>query len=100
MRELKTSDIFKMSKILKKINLKIDATDKTAENLGSEIILQIGENLHKVENEVNEFMANMIGCTSKEFAELPLKKTLEYFEEFKNLDGISDFFKSAGRLTK
>lgn len=100
MRELKTMDIFKMSKILKKMDIQLNAEGKTAEKLGGELILQLGENLHLVENEVNEFMANLIGCTSKEFSELPIAKAFEYFEEFKKLPGIADFFKSAGRLMK
>lgn len=100
MRELKTSDIFKMSKILKKLDMKINVENKTAEELGGEMILQLGENMHLVENEVNEFMASMVGCTSKEFSDLPILKMLEYAEEFKKMPGIADFFKSAGRLMK
>ena len=100
MRELKTADIFRMSKILKKMNIKLNAEGKTAEKLGGELILQLGENLHLVENEVNEFMGSLVGCTAIEFSELPIAKTFEYFEEFKKLPGIADFFKSAGRLTK
>jgi len=100
MRELKTSDIFKMSKILSKINIKIDVKDKTQEQVGSEMILAVGENLHLAENEVNEFMSSMIGMGANEFADLPISKTIKYFEEFKKLEGISDFFKSASRLTK
>lgn len=100
MRELKTMDVFKMSKILKKIDLTIDADDKTQEQLGAEIMLQIGENLHLVEKEVNEFLASLIGIPAKEFSELPIAKTLEYFEEFKNLDGIASFFKLAGKQIK
>lgn len=100
MRELKTSDIFKMSKILSKINIKLDVKDKTQEQVGGEMILAIGENLHLAENEVNEFMADMVGITAKEFSDLPISKTIKYFEEFKNLEGIKDFFKSAGQLMK
>lgn len=100
MRELKTMDVFKMSKILKKINLEINADGKTQEQMGAEVILQIGENLHLVEKEVNEFIADLIGITAKEFSNLPIAKTLEYFEEFKNLEGIDGFFKLAGKQNK
>jgi hypothetical protein len=101
MRELRTTDIFKMSKILSKINLKMSSIEnKTATELGGEMILQISSNLHLAENEVNEFMADMIGCSPKEFAELPLSKTIEYINEFKNSKGIIDFLKLAGQLMK
>jgi len=100
MRELKTSDIFKASKILSKINIKVDVKDKVQEQVGSEMILAIGENLHFAEKEVNEFMGDLIGISAKEFSDLPISKTIKYFEEIKKLEGISDFFKSAGRLTK
>lgn len=101
MRELKTADIFKMSRMLKKMDLKIeDAEDKGQDQIGAEIILQVGENLHLIEKEVNEFMGSLIGIPAKEFADLSIRKTLEYYEEFKELPGINDFFKLAGQLNK
>lgn len=100
MRELKTADVFKMSKILKKMDIKIDVEGKTQAQVGGELILKIGENLHLAEQEVNEFMGSLIDIPAKEFAELPLTKTFEYFEEFKNMPGIGNFFKFAGRLNK
>lgn len=100
MRELKTSDIFKMSKILKKIDVKIEVEGKTQTQVGAELIMKIGENLCLAEQEVNEFMGSLLGIPAKEFADLPLTKTFEYFEEFKNMPGLANFFKLAGQLKK
>jgi len=98
MRELKGKDIFKMSKIMKKMNLKIDATEgKTQKQAGAELILSAFENLHLAENEVNEFLADMVGMKAEEFAELPLEKTLEIIKEFKQIPGLAGFFKQANQ---
>ena len=100
MRGLKTKDVFAMSKILKKMNLKLEINGKTQEQIGGELILMIGENLHLAEKEVNEFMGDLVGMTEKEFAELPIEETLKHMNEFKSMPGIKDFFKSAGQLMK
>jgi hypothetical protein len=96
LRKLKTSDIFKMSKILKKMCLKFDVKDKTQEQVGAEIIITAFENLHLAENEVNEFFADLCKMTVKEFEELEIEETLKIINEFKQTPGINNFFKQAG----
>lgn len=98
MRELITEDVFKMSKILKKMDIKLDVEGKTQNQVGADLILKIGENLHLAEKEVNEFMASLTGMSPKDFSMLPITKTFEYFEEFKNLPGLAGFFKFAGKV--
>ena len=100
MRELKTKDVFKMSKILKKMNLKLDTEGKTQQQLGAELVLLITENLFMAEKEINDFMGDLVGVTGEEFAELPIMQTIKHFEEFKNIPGIDNFFKLAGQLNK
>lgn len=98
MRELKTSDIFKMSKILKKMGLKIDIDDKTTQTqVGALFIQRVLENIHQAEKEVNEFMADLKGMTPEEFSELPIEKTMEIFKEFKEQPGLANFLKLAGK---
>ena len=99
MRELKTSDIYKMSKILKKMNIKIEVKDKmTQTQMGVEMIQKIAENIHLAEKEVNEFMGDLIGISASEFSELTIKETKGYIDEFKKLEGIADFLKLAGKV--
>ena len=101
MRELKTKDIFKMSKILKKMDLKVgDVVGKKQEQVGAELILEVFENLHLAEAEVNEFLADMKGITVTEFEELPIDKTMEIIKEFKEMKGLSSFFKQANQSTR
>ena len=99
LRKLKTSDIFKMSKILKKMGLKkeLSIKDKSQEEVGAELILSIFENLYLVETEVNEFLADLTGKTVAEFEELGFEEVMEIINEFKNMSGISSFLKSASQ---
>lgn len=100
MRGLKTSDIFKMSKILKKMGLKVDPKDKTQEQLGAEFMVLIAENLYLAENEVNEFLGSMVDKKAEEIADLPLEEMLGIIQQFKDQPGIKGFFKAAGLSTK
>ena len=100
-RQLKTSDIFFVSKILKKMNLKIDTQKgKTQEQVGAEIMLSAFENLHMAENEVNEWFGSLIGKNGKEFADMPLETSLLVIKQLKEIPGITNFFKSAVQRTK
>ena len=98
LRNLKTSDIFKMSKILKKMGLKVDAGEgKTQQQVGAELILSVFENIHMAEAEVNEFLADLSGMKAAEFAELPIEQTMEIIKEFKRIPGLASFFNAAGQ---
>lgn len=101
MRDLIMSDVYKMSKILKKMGLKFDINDEmSVEQAGVGIILNVFENLHLAQYEVSEFMGDLVGITAKEFDSLPFEEGQKHIEEFKNKPGIVSFFKSAGRLMK
>jgi hypothetical protein len=102
MRELKTSDMFVMSRILKKINIKneIDVKDKTQEEVGTQVLIAIGENLYLAEQEINTFMSGLIGITADEFSNLSIADSAKHFADFKNLKGVSDFLKLAAGLMR
>jgi hypothetical protein len=105
MRQLITNDIFAMSRILKKLEIKVDLnTDKSDEQwdekLGVQLITKIAENAHLAQNEINSFIGGLAGISGEEFGKLPIKESLEIIKQFKELDGISDFFKRAGQSTK
>jgi hypothetical protein len=99
LRKLKTSDIFKMSKILKKMGLKkeLNIKDKSQEEVGAELIITVFENLYLAEKEVNEFLADVSGMSLDEFENLEIEKVMEIISEFKNTSGISSFLKSASQ---
>lgn len=99
LRKLKTSDIFKMSKILKKMGLKkeLNIKDKGQTEVGAELIITVFENLYLAEDEVNLFFADLVGMSIDEFKELEFEKVIEIIAEFKNISGISSFLKSASQ---
>ncbi|MEZ7173585.1 hypothetical protein [Sporosarcina sp. OR05] len=98
MRPLMTMDVFRMSKILKKMDLKLEIKDgMTQEQVGAQVIQQIAENLHQAEEEVNGFLADLVGIEAKKFAKLPIEETLEIFTLFKGQKGIMNFLKLAGK---
>lgn len=95
MRQLITNDIFKMSRILKKMEININPDGEDAV-IGTQLIKQIAENLYLVQNEVNDFIGDLAGMSGEDFGKLPISESLKLIKEFKSLEGISDFFKSAG----
>lgn len=100
MRQLKMADIYKMSRILKKMDIKLDTKEKTQDEVGSELIMKIVSNLDRAETEINEFVGSLIGMTGEEFAELPLMESQKYLEEFKNQPSLASFFERVGKLMK
>jgi len=99
MRQLITNDVFTMSRILKKLDLKVGDTE-TDEELVLDLIKKVAENAYMAQNEINNFLGELSGMTGEEFGKLPIKESLAIIKEFKRLEGINDFFKSAGQLTK
>lgn len=101
-RGLKTKDIFKASKILRKIELdfsKIKVEGLSQEQAGMNLIKTVFENLDKAENEVNEFLGDLVGLTAEEFSNLNLEDSMEIIKEFKNLKGLDIFFKQVVKQT-
>ena len=99
MRDLKTKDIFTVSKIVKKMGLKVkelEITETTTQmEAGVSFILKIFENLHLVQEESTAFFADITEMTVEEFEDLPISKTIEIIEEFKNTSGIESFLEQA-----
>lgn len=114
MRPLNMSDAFKMSRILKKLDIKtaevlknIDVKKITSkakkgnalEEVGlqavAELAQKVAENLYLAENEVNEFMASLVGIKAEDFAKLPLEDGIKIFSLFKEQKGIGSFLQAA-----
>lgn len=115
-RELKTKDIFTMSKIIKKIGINIEVNTKIqtmidgklmetvvpkdSRQIGMEIIADMLGNLSLAEQESNEFFASLCGIKPEEFAEMSITDFVEVIKDFQNIPGIADFFKKAESLTE
>lgn len=98
MRQLKTNDVFLMSRILKKININLESKG-TDEEIGMKLLIQVAENAYLAQNEINEFLGDLVGMTGEEFGNLPIKESMAIMSEFKQLDGVVDFFKLVGQST-
>lgn len=98
-RKLVTSDVFKMSAILKKMGLsfEFEVSAMTDKQIGVKMLKEVFENLHLAECEVNAFLGSLIGMDGKAFSELPIEESMKVIEEFKSLPGIKNFLKQAGR---
>lgn len=98
MRNLRTSDIFAMSKILKKMDLKFTVEEGISQTeMGVKIIKTIIENLYLAQDEVNAFLAGLVDIPVDEFNDLPIEDTLEIIKLFKEQKGLSSFLKLAGK---
>lgn len=101
MRDLIMQDVYKMSKILKKMGLKLDINGEMSQvQAGAEIIIKVFENLHLAQNEVNDIMGDLVGISGEEFNRLPFEEAQKHLDDFRKMPGIVNFFKSAGRLMK
>ena len=95
MRKLKAKDVFSMSKILKKMDLKgkLARTEgQTQEEFGQQFFMTILESIGDAEGEFNSFLGELVGLTEEEFANLDMEELFQIFEQFKAQDGIKSFF--------
>lgn len=101
MRSLKFTDVFTVSRILKKMNIKIDFQSiQSGDQLGIELILKFMEGIGDAEEEVTAFFADLKGVKTKEIKELDFEQSAELLKEFQELPGLKSFFMSVGKLMK
>ncbi|SFJ83282.1 hypothetical protein [Thermoflavimicrobium dichotomicum] len=97
MRQLKTSDIFRLSSIIRKLNLKKELASlnaETPEKFGLQLILLLFENLDQAEEEISAFFADLAGKKPEEFKEMDLAELSQFIEELQEVQGLKDFFRS------
>ncbi len=116
MKDFDLQDVFLLSKIIDKMELKIETdaltksvkTDKLenkadASKLGKEVFLSIGvdvitkiiSNLHKADKEVVQFIANMTEKNIEAVKKMRIKEIKNFFVELFNHEDFKDFFKQA-----
>jgi len=114
MRQIKFKDVFQLSKIIKKINVKkiisdnrndIDMQGKSEEEVksvlqekGLEIIIDLLANAGDAEVEIMKLIADFSECKSQEvenWGVKDLKKFIEDFTKINSFEEIKDFFSSA-----
>ncbi|MBH8601188.1 hypothetical protein [Thermoactinomyces sp. CICC 23799] len=103
MRQLKTSDIFRLSSIIRKLNLKKELAAlnaKEPEKLGLQLFLLLFENLDQAEEEITSFFADLAGKTPDQFKEMSLEELGQFMDELRQVKGLGDFFRSLFKTEK
>jgi hypothetical protein len=110
MRKLKTKDLFKFTRILRKLGIK-DSLKQATENynaegkkkgeiledLGTDMVFIILERLDLAENEIAEFMGDLLGIKPKEFLDMEIEETINAFKKLFGQEGFMSFFKQAAK---
>ena len=86
MRKPNIKDVFLVSKIARKINIKELEFDPTgsAEEAGKKVFFFLLENMDKAEDEICELFAGILEAEKEEFIMMPLD---ELFEKVKSIEG-------------
>ncbi len=95
MRQLKNSDMYKLSLIVDKIGLTVEVKDKSQEQVGADIMMQMVKGLHKAEEEINALISDLTGESN--VADMPLGETIKAIKEIMKMDGVADFLSSTGK---
>lgn len=103
LRKLNGFDLFKVSKIIKKMNLlemDIDIKNKSKEEIGMQMIKLIVENMDVAQTEIADFLGGLVGMKPEEFLNQDIDVIFETIAEVKNIPGVENFFQRAAALTR
>lgn len=105
MRKLGLQDVFALSRILDKLDLKLDLqgfideardSEDAISYVGGQITLTLMRSLYKVDNEVYAWLASLTGQTEEDVKNLGIKDLQEIFTNIFSDEDIVDFFGSLG----
>lgn len=101
MRNLKGNDIFVVSRMLKKLDVKFEVKKgMSQEELGGILIKQLFENIHLIQDEFNEFLGSLCGLSGQEIGNLELNMYLDKISQLKDKIAGTDFLRNAMQLMK
>jgi len=98
---LKRKHLFLMSRILSKMELKVDFSNKNFEGkklqtaIGSELMIKFLSNLHKAEEEADEFVLAATRYKKEELEDMDLDTYIEVWTGLLNNEKLKGFFKKA-----
>lgn len=96
MRKLNTLDVFTLSKIYSKMDIKLDVDNKTSQmEMGVQLINKFMANLWKAQDDVIEFLASVKNISKKDFEQMPPTELIKTIKEILEQEGAADFFISA-----
>lgn len=101
MRKLGFSDLFTVSRILKKMKLQVEFQEgMTQDQMGTAFLLSFIESIGAAEEEVTGFLADLKGLKVDEVKNYDLDQTFELIMEFKDIPDIQSFFTRVSKLMK
>lgn len=113
MRNLSLGDVFVVSRILKKLDLKVDFQEMAAifknsgdnasftnQALGMELFYKVLNNLGDAEQDFYEFLGGLYSVDKSVFKDLDFDEMEGLIEDIKNQKNLGKFLKSAGQLMK
>lgn len=96
MRRLNTMDLFTISKIYSKMDIKLEVDAKTTQmELGAQLINKFIGGIHKAQREVIQFLADLKGVEPGVIEKLELKEFMAIINELMQQEGAKDFFTQA-----
>jgi hypothetical protein len=99
MRKLKTSDVFRLSSIIRKLGLKKELAslnkEQSAEAFGLQLFLLIFENMDQAEEEITTFFADVAEMKPDEFKEMDFEQLGKFIQDLRQTAGLADFFRLA-----
>ena len=109
MRNLKTKDLFSLSRIVKKMNIKEDIKElaqnitglakedkeKAEQSMQVDIMLIFVENLGSAEKDVYKLLGDLTDKTAKEIEDMDLTEFMAIITELFKQDGLGKLFQTA-----
>lgn len=105
MRNLKFKDLGKASKIVKKLNLRVDKETNIndIDSVGASLFLKLVENYNMVQDDLADFMSNLLedeNVSKEDFLNLELNDVYAYLEKLKEDEGFSNFLSALSNIVK
>lgn len=103
LKKLIWSDVYKASKILKKLKVDVSEEDMNVKNpmiRGINIIKNMIGNSEHAQDEINEFLGHLFGISGEEFGNLSLKESFSAMKQIKESEDLDDFFTMLDGLMK
>ena len=93
MRLLEGNDMFLLSEIADKMDIKLDVKGKSQEEIGVDLMLFLVKKSHKAKDEIKQLVATLTEKTPEEVSKMSPKQLITSVKEILNQDGVLDFFK-------
>ena len=104
MRGFVLQDVFRLSEIIDEMGVELDlkelmdkvkAEGGMTERIGGQIALMLMKKLHKSENKMYEFIAELSGDSVEDVKKYRPKQIINFFSDLLNDEDFADFFQQA-----